>query len=84
MDQQLHSDELLSQNTAVGLYKNKSLNKCEKLRTLLLYTYYFTCSTCYVILSHILHKKSTFRHAIAPNVNRAHAPLLLAEKLRRG
>ncbi len=29
---------------------------------------HFPCSTCYVLLSGILHKRSPFRHGIAPNV----------------
>ena len=70
-DQQMHSDSQDSRNATVGPYKNKSLHKCEKL-FLYTCTSYFTFSTCY-ISSHILHKKSPFRHGIAPNVFPFHA-----------
>ena len=82
------------------------INRSTSAITVLLYTYYFSFSTRYMMLSSILHKKAPFRHGIplpmfflfgatAPvldnaaektmqlHKHRAHAPLVLAEKLGR-
>ncbi len=73
MDQQLHSKTLTHKFSGMHLLVHTKINCLTSAITFLLYTCRFILSTCYPILSHILHKKSHFRQGIANNVYPLHA-----------
>ena len=63
----IHAFILMNLWVRMQLLVHTKINRWTSAITLLLYTWYFTFSTCYLIISHILHKKIPFRHGIAPN-----------------